>query len=174
MPTPATAPPSVMVLSCGTTAGIAPFSRQARVRSSYVVMPSASTKPSPTPMTWLKARTSRRRRGAPSRSRKSFEGSLARPTGPAPCLSCAARVSLFLLCRLALLLALLFAWLFVEEAPRHRVAGHAEIALREHDLEEMRASRRRAEHLRTAVEVDAPDAAEALVEALRVHRLDAR
>ena len=39
MPSPATAPPSVMVLSCGTTSGIRPCGRVASTRSSYVVMP---------------------------------------------------------------------------------------------------------------------------------------
>src|ERR1041384_4060933 len=111
-------------------------------------MPSASTLPSPTWRTSLNARTSSRRRGAPSRSRNRFEVSFARPTGPDPCLSCAARASFFLLCRRLGL---------VEESPRHRVARHADVTLREHDLEEVRAPGRAAEHLGAAVEVHAPD-----------------
>src|SRR5207248_9971575 len=42
----------------------------------------------------------------------------------------------------------------------------------EHDLEDMRASLGRAEHLGAAVEVGEPDAAEALVELLRIERVD--
>src|SRR3954469_13112436 len=126
-------------------------------------MPSASTHPAgSTCRTWLKVRTSRRRRAAPSRSRNRFDVSLASPTGPAPCLSCAARASFFLLCRL-------LAFGLVEESPRHRVGRHTDVALGEDDLEEMRRPGGRAEHLGAAVQVDAPDAAEALVEALRIH-----
>ena len=43
MPTPAAAPPSVIVLSCGTTAGITPCGSVAATSASYGVMPSAST-----------------------------------------------------------------------------------------------------------------------------------
>src|SRR5690348_3503051 len=128
-------------------------------------MPSVSTKSSSMQSTSLNARTSSRRRATFSRSRKRFEVSLASPIGPAPALSCAARASFFLLCRLS--------GLFVEEAPAHRVRRLGDVALGEHDLEEMRVAGRRAEHLGAAVQVGAPDAAEALVEALRVERLDA-
>src|SRR6185369_3476478 len=62
----------------------------------------------------------------------------------------------------------------VEEAAAHRIVAARDVALREHDLEEVRAARRRAEHLGTAIEVHAPHAPEMLVEALRVDRLDAR
>src|SRR3954469_8420669 len=132
-------------------------------------MPSLSTHPpcasAAMARTSLKWRTSRRRRGAAARSRKRFDVSFRRLTVPSPALSCAARASLFLLCRL-------LAFALVEEAPRHGVAGHAHVALGEHDLEEVRAPRGRAEHLGTAVEVHAPDAAEALVEALGVDGAD--
>src|SRR6185503_12549112 len=130
-------------------------------------MPSASTQPGPISSTWSKPRTSSRRRAPASRSRNRFDVSLARPTGPAPALSCAASASFFRVCWLRG-----FAAGFVEVAPRHREAGHRDVALREHDLEEMRAPARRAEHLGAAVEVHAPDAAEALGEARRVERAD--
>src|SRR4051812_17130308 len=129
-------------------------------------MPSLSPKPSAKESTSLKPRTSSRRRATLSRSRNRFDVSFASPTGPAPALSCAARASFFLLYGLGLR--------FVEEAPAHRVGRQGDVALGEHDLEEMRVAGRRAEHLGAAVEVDAPDAPEALVEALRVERLDAR
>src|SRR6185295_3381681 len=121
-------------------------------------MPSASTQPGPTSSTWSKPRTSRRRRAAASRSRNRLDVLFARPTGPAPTLSCAASASFFRECWLRG-----FAAGFVEVAPRHREAGHRDVTLREHDLEEMRRAGRRAEHLGAAVKVDPPDAAEALV-----------
>src|SRR3954469_22678964 len=159
MPTPASAPPRVMVFSCGTTAGITPRARHAAVSASYVTMPSASTQPAPgsTARTSQKLRTSRRRRGAAARSRNRLDVSLARPTAPLPSLSCSVSASLFLVCGLA----------FVEEVPGHGVTGERDIALGEHHLEEVRASVGRAEHLGAAIEVHAPDAPEALVEALR-------
>ena len=43
MPTPATAPPSVIDFSCGTTAGIAPVRKRRVGQILVVVMPSAST-----------------------------------------------------------------------------------------------------------------------------------
>src|SRR5690242_16953748 len=110
--------------------------------------------------TSLKPRTSSFRRAPGARSRKRFDVSFASPTGPAPALSCAARASFFLLNGLGKR----FAQFFVEEAPAHRVRGRRGVALAEHDLEEMRVAGRRAEHLGAAVQVDAPDAAEALVE----------
>ncbi len=39
IPRPVTAPPSVIVLSCGTTIGVSPCGRVAATRSSYVHMP---------------------------------------------------------------------------------------------------------------------------------------
>ena len=42
IPSPVTAPPSVIVFSCGTTSGISPYASVASTRSSYVVMPSTS------------------------------------------------------------------------------------------------------------------------------------
>src|SRR6185295_13648035 len=133
-------------------------------------MPSVSTQPAAgsTRSTWLKPRTSSRRRATLSRSRNRFEVSLASPTGPAPSLSRAARASLFCVC----CCCGLFGLLFVEEAPAHRVTGPGDVALGEHHLEEMRAAARRAEHLGAAIEVHAPDAPEALVEAPRVERPD--
>src|SRR2546429_4251766 len=124
-------------------------------------MPSASTWPSLMRRTSLKWRTSSRRRAAPARSRNRFEVSFASPTGPLPSLSRAAKASFFVVCRL-----------FVEESPAHRIAGLRDVALGEHDLEQVRVPLGRAEHLGAAVQVDAPDAAEALVEALRIERAD--
>src|SRR3954466_3706044 len=130
-------------------------------------MPSVSTHPAAasTASTALKPRTSSLRRAAPARSRNRFDVSLARPTGPCPSLSCAARASLFRECGCCGL------W-FVEEAPAHGVVRHRDVALREHDLEKMREPGRRAEHLGAAVEIHAPDAAEALVEFARIERAD--
>src|SRR6185436_8309205 len=180
MPTPATAPPSVMVLSCGTTAGITPRARHALVRSSYGIIPSASTKSSFTDKTWLKPRTSSRRRAPASRSRNRLEVSLASATGPAPAFSdCASEARLAACAASASAMPEAARRRFgrglgrrfpVEEVARHRVAGG--VALGEDDLEQVRAPRRRAEHLGAAVEVYAPDAAEALVEAHRVERAD--
>src|SRR6266566_5745750 len=125
-------------------------------------MPSASTWPSLIRRTSLKWRTSSRRRAAPARSRNRFEVSFASPTGPLPSLSRAAKASFFVVCRL-----------FVEESPAHRIAGLRDVALGEHDLEQVRVALGRAEHLGAAVQVDAPDPAEALVEALRIELADA-
>src|SRR5438105_5216976 len=132
-------------------------------------MPSVSTQPAPasTRSPWVNARTSSRRRAAGARSRNRFEVSLASPTGPSPCLSRAARASFFLeCCSCGRLFGL------VEEAPAHGIARLRDVTLGEHDLEEMRASPRGAEHLGAAVEIDAPDAPEALVEFLRIERPD--
>src|SRR5688500_15802136 len=143
-------------------------------------MPSASTKFSLIERTWLKPRTSRRRRLPSARSRNRLEVSLASATGPAPCLRASTRDW-----RLAACAASASAMpeatgdhlgrrrgLLVEVAPCHRVARLGDVAFREHDLEEMRAPDARAEHLRAAVEVHAPDAPEALVELLRIERPD--
>src|SRR5919204_3456690 len=136
-------------------------------------MPSASTQPAAasTASTWLNARTSSRRRGADSRSRNRFEVSFASPTGPASPAACAlsraARASFFSECCVRGLLVK-----FVEVLARQRVARHRDVALGKHHLEEVRAAGARAEHLRAAVEVHAPDAPEALVEALRVQGAD--
>src|SRR2546425_4807691 len=143
-------------------------------------MPSVSTQPAApsTRSTWLKPRTSRRRRAGPWRSRKRFDVSFASPTGPsgrgwAPVppmnsLSRAARASFFLECWSCGL----FEGLFVEEAPAHGVVLHRDVALREHDLEKMREPPGRAEHLRAAVEIHAPDPAEDLVEPPGIVRTD--
>src|SRR5688572_19098705 len=125
-------------------------------------MPSASTKPFPTSITSVKCRTSSRRRSPTARSRNRFEVSFASPTGPAPSLSRAARASFFDVCGRRL----------VEESPAHRIVRPRQVALGEDDLEEMRVAHRRAEHLGAAVDVDAPDATEALVELLRVEGVD--
>src|SRR5207302_5446970 len=108
-------------------------------------MPSASTWPSLMRRTSLKWRTSSRRRAAPARSRNRFEVSFASPTWPLPSLSRAAKASFFAECRL-----------FVEESPAHRIAGLRDVALGEHDLEQVRVPPGRAEHLGAAIEVDAP------------------
>ena len=42
MPPPVIAPPTVMVLSCGTTSGASPYGRVAATRSSKVVIPPTS------------------------------------------------------------------------------------------------------------------------------------
>src|ERR1051325_3838145 len=128
-------------------------------------MPSASTQPAcgSTASTSRKALTSSPRPGCAARSRKRFEVSFFRASAPLPCLSCAVSASFFLVCGLAL----------VEEVPGHGVARARDIPLGEHDLEKMGAARSRAEHLGAAVEVHPPDAAEALVEALRIERADA-
>src|SRR5437588_4660497 len=125
-------------------------------------MPSASTWPSLIRRTSLKWRTSSRRRAAPARSRNRFEVSFASPTWPLPCLSRAAKASFFAVCRL-----------FVEESPAHRIARLRDVALPEHDLEQVRVAPGRAKHLGAAVQVDAPHAAEALVEALRIELANA-
>src|SRR5436853_3072070 len=125
-------------------------------------MPSASTWPSLIRRTSLKWRTSSRRRAAPARSRNRFEVSFASPTGPLPSLSRAAKASFFVVCRL-----------FVEESPAHRIAGLRDVALGEHDLEQVRVPLGRAEHFGAAVEIDPPDAAEALVEVLRIELANA-
>src|SRR2546423_8832677 len=130
-------------------------------------MPSASAHSEVTSRTALNARTSRRRRATLSRSRKRFEVSLASPSGPWPSLSDAARSSFFFVCCCRGL-----GFKFVEEAAAHWVAGRRDVALGEHDLEKMRAPAGGAEHLRAAVEVHPPDAAEALVEAARVNSAD--
>src|SRR6185503_13952111 len=126
-------------------------------------MPSASTQPSPKPMTSLNARTSSRRRSPATRSRKRLEVSFASATRPPACLSCAARASLFFACSCKLV---------VEELTTHRIAGHGHVPLREHDLEEVRPPDARAEHLGAAVEIRPPDPPEPLVEALRVEGAD--
>src|SRR6266513_393968 len=125
-------------------------------------MPSASQWPSLIRRTSLKWRKTSRRRAASARSRNRFEVSFASPTGPLSSLSRAAKASFFVVCRL-----------FVEESPAHRIAGLRDVALGEHDLEQVRVPLGRAEHLGAAVQVDAPDAAEALVEALRIELANA-
>src|SRR5437667_10461879 len=120
-------------------------------------MPSASTWPSLMRRTSLKWRTSSRRRAAPARSRNRFEVSFASPTGPLPSLSRAAKASFFVVCRL-----------FAEESPAPRIAGLRDVALGEHDLEQVRVPLGRAEHLGAALPVDTPDAADALVAPVRI------
>src|SRR4051812_1624437 len=164
IPTPASAPPSVMVLSCGTTAGMTPRARQASTSASYVTMPSASTQWPSNESTSLKARTSSRLRAPDARSRKRFEVSLCSATGPPASLSCADSACFFFSCR---------SMAPIQEIARHRVARPGRVALGEDHLEEVRMSGGRAEHLRAAVEVHPPDAAEALVEAPGIERADA-
>src|SRR5438067_5132125 len=134
-------------------------------------MPSASTASALTESTWLNSRTSSRRRGGASRSRKRLEVSFASPTGPAPppsgALSRAARASFFCACCLRGLLVK-----FVEVLARHRVARCRDVALGKDDLEKVRAPGGGAEHLGAAVEIHAPDAPEPLVEFLRIEPPD--
>src|SRR3989442_15845589 len=59
----------------------------------------------------------------------------------------------------------------VEEPSAHRMV-RADVALAHQDLEQMRAAGPRAEHLRARPQVRTPDAAEPLVEAHRIERLD--
>src|SRR5436309_3527717 len=59
----------------------------------------------------------------------------------------------------------------IKERPAHRIV-RADVALAHQDLEQMRAAVPGAEHLRARPQVRAPDAAEPLVEALRIERLD--
>src|SRR5262245_18864110 len=150
-------------------------------------MPSTSTdwRAGSTSRTWLKARTSRRCRGASSRSRKRLEVVLpsrgAAPPGAAassatsrsrraakPVIAdCSGRLAYRHLADAAG-----NALLVVEERAAHRVVARVDVALAEHDLEEMRAAVAGAEHVRAAVEVGPPDPPEALVEALGVERVD--
>src|SRR5260370_12500281 len=126
-------------------------------------MPSVSAQPAAasTRSTWLNERTSSRRRASGLRSRNRFEVSLARPTGPAPCLSRAARASFFLeCCSCGRLFGL------VEEAPAHGIARLRDVTLGEHDLEEMRSCPLGAEHLGAAAGIDAPESPEAPCEIL--------
>src|SRR5213594_129016 len=119
-------------------------------------MPSADTWPSLIRRTSLKWRTSSRRRAAPARSRNRFEVSFASPTGPLPSLSRAAKASFFVVCRL-----------FVEESPAHRIAGLRDVALGEHDLEQVRVALGRAEELVEALRIELANALPVAVEALR-------
>src|SRR2546427_12143575 len=66
--------------------------------------------------------------------------------------------------------ASLFRSVIKERAARRRV--RADVALAQQDLEQMRAAGPRAEHLRARPQVRTPDAAEPLVEAHRIERLD--
>src|SRR5512134_246058 len=126
-------------------------------------MPSASTQPSRalTSSRSRNCRTSRRRRAPAARSRNRLEVSFASPTGPAPRLSCALSACVLAACRR-----------LIEEPPAHRVVLARDVAPGEHDLEQVRVALGRAEHLRAAVQVYAPHATEALVELLRVERVD--
>src|SRR5512134_1395413 len=126
-------------------------------------MPSASTQPAraSTSSTSRNCRTSRRRPAPAARSRNRLELSFASPTGPAPRLSCALSACVFAACRR-----------LIEETPSHGVVRARDVALGEHDLEQVRVALRRAEHLGAAVQVHPPDAAEALVELPRVERAD--
>src|SRR2546425_11878014 len=59
----------------------------------------------------------------------------------------------------------------IKERSAHRMV-RADVALAHQDLEQMRAAVPGAEHLRARPQVRAPDAAEPLVEAHRIERLD--
>ena len=79
MPRPDTAPPSVIVLSWGTTSGMRPCRSVASARSSYVVMPPtrAVLVSGSTQITRPNADTSSPATGAASRNRNRFDVRLA-------------------------------------------------------------------------------------------------
>src|SRR5437667_425807 len=60
----------------------------------------------------------------------------------------------------------------IKELAAHGIAAAGHVAFRKQHLEEVQAALRQAECLGAAVEIDPPDAAEALVEALRIERAD--
>src|SRR3954471_13086411 len=174
MPMPTIAPPTVMCLSSGVMSGTRPCGSVWSTSDSKVAWPSTSTvrAAASTFSTLLKALRSKSRRARVRGAHaKRFQlVPLRRLSAPAPVpapLSRPARASFFSECCLRRLLVK-----FVEVLARHRVARGADVALGEDDLEEVRTARRRAEHLGAAIQVRAPDAPEALVELLRVERLD--
>src|SRR3954468_4920715 len=147
-------------------------------------MPSASTEP---PATSTRSTSSKPERSTfgfadGCRSRKRLEVFLARPISTLPERTLASSLSSLAWWFVEVILrrgvyperaeGLLRMTLLVQEVPAHRVAARGQVALAHHDLEQMRASVRRAEHLGAGPEVGAPDAAEALVEFLRVERAD--
>lgn len=83
MPSPVTAPPRVMVRSCGTHSGTRPWGRVAATRSSYVVIPSTSAvrRSASTSRTPEKADTSRPGVLVGLRGRNRLEVRLASRTG---------------------------------------------------------------------------------------------
>ncbi len=83
MPSPVTAPPRVMVRSCGTQSGTRPCGRVAATRSSYVVIPrtSAVRRSSSTSSTPENAETSSPGVVVGLRGRNRFEVRFARRTG---------------------------------------------------------------------------------------------
>src|SRR5215470_15834711 len=173
MPTPASAPPSVIDFNCGTTCGIRPCASVASARSAKLVMPSASTMPAAVSSfrTRLKCLRLMRGGGRSALSRKRFEVSFARPTRAAPPPeSSDLRAAIFSACvtngsvRPA-------ETPLIQERPAHRIV-RADVALAHQHLEQMRVAVLGAEHFRAGPKVRAPGATEALVESLRVERVD--
>src|SRR5215467_4668891 len=173
MPTPASAPPSVIDFNCGTTCGMSPCASVASERASNVVMPSASTMPAAGSSfrTRLKCLRLIRGAGRSARSRKRFEVSLASPTRaepPTPSSACSAAIFSACVTNGSVRPA---ETPLVEERPAHRIV-RADVALAHQHLEQVRVAVLGAEHLRAGPEIGPPGAAEALVEALRVERVD--
>src|SRR3984893_16050805 len=75
IPSPVTAPPSVIVFSCGTTSGDNPYGSVAATRSSYVHMPATSAGRAPGPAA---------PDGGPDRAGPGAAGPRARRPPPAP------------------------------------------------------------------------------------------
>src|SRR3990172_3305227 len=149
-------------------------------------MPSTSTQPSTgfTSRTWPNSRTSRLRRGASARSRNRLEVRFPRRTGAPPALVASSRTSRSRRSAnpfmgtsrrdFSLVDDRGEPLLVVEEGAAHRIALPVDVALAEDDLEEMRPPVRHAKHVGARVEIRPPHPPEALVEPLRVDRVDAR
>src|SRR6266480_4808353 len=123
-------------------------------------MPSADTREraASTSTTSLKPDRSTRGRVCRSRSRNRLDVLFARPIPPRPPAASSARSR-----------ASLLSWLFtgVEEGAAHRIVL-ADVALADHDLEEVRFAVGGAEHLGARPEVSPPDSVEPLVELPRI------
>src|SRR5436190_21272481 len=118
-------------------------------------MPSAETREraASTSTTSLKPERSTRGRACRSRSRNRLDVLFARPIPPRPPAASSARSR-----------ASLLSWMFtgVEEGAAHRIVL-ADVALADHDLEEVRFAVGGAEHLGARPEVSPPDSVEPLV-----------
>src|SRR5262245_34614062 len=135
-------------------------------------MPSASNErvSGSTERTCRSALASRRRVERPARSRNRLDVSLASPAAPA--FSASAKGAAPASCAPGVPFNPRLRDRLVEKRAAHRITPVRDVPFREDDLEEMRAAVGRPEHFRAAVEIDAPDAPEALVEPLRVDRVD--
>ena len=139
MPSPAQAPPIVIDLSCGTTAGQEVVGKRRvdkRLVGRHAFGLDTRERAVSTPTTSLNPERSTRGRARASRSRNRFEVLLARPIPPAPPASSARNR------------ASLFSWLVtgVQERAAHRVVL-ADVALAHHDLEQVGPALGGAEHL---------------------------